>query len=65
MIIYTAILSICNRMGCYLEKRFYKMFSESSTVVLQLPYCPGRQGNSQKIIYKTSFTSNTFHPTYR
>ena len=25
-------------------KRFCKMFSESSTVVLQLPCCPGKQG---------------------
>ena len=30
--------------GYYLEKGFCKLFSESSTVVLQLPSCPGKQG---------------------
>ena len=28
------------RLGCYLEKRFCRLFSESSTVVMQLSFCP-------------------------
>ena len=31
------------RKGCYLEKRFCKLFLESSTVVLQFPCCLGKQ----------------------
>ena len=29
-----------------------KIFSARSTVVLQLPCCPGKQGNSQKNVHK-------------
>ena len=32
------------RTGRYFGKRFCNMFSVSSTVVLQLPCCPGKQG---------------------
>ena len=31
------------RTGCYLGKRFCKIFSETSTVVLQLPCCSAKQ----------------------
>ena len=35
---------IITRLGFYLEKRLSKLFSESSTVEMQLPCCPGKQG---------------------
>ena len=37
-------LHFCTRKGYYLDKRFCKMFLKCSTFVLQLPSCPGKQG---------------------
>ena len=37
------ILSLYRWKGGYLEKRFCKLFSENSTVVLPLPGCQGKQ----------------------
>ena len=33
----------CTRLGCYLKKTFCYLFSEGSTVILQLSFCPGKQ----------------------
>ena len=52
-------VNFCTRLGCYLEKRFCKLFAENSTIVLQLSLSPCKQGNSQKIAYKTSSASNS------
>ena len=35
---------LCTRTGRYLGKMFCKMFSESSIVLLHLPWCSGKQG---------------------
>ena len=39
-------------------KRFCKMFSESSIVVLPLPSCPRKLGELSKIVYETSYPRN-------
>ena len=40
----------------YLGKRVCKMFSESSTTILNLPFWPGK-GNELSIVYKNSYPS--------
>ena len=40
----------------YLGKRVCKMFSESSTTILNLPFWPGK-GNKLSIVYKNSYPS--------
>ena len=51
------------RMGFYLEKRFCKLFSESCTVVLQLPCWPSKQGELSNFFFTKPLLQITVLPT--
>ena len=51
----TLILRRAFSRALYLGKRFCKIFSESSTAVMQLPCCPGKHS----LVYKTSYQSSS------
>ena len=46
------------RTGLFLVKMFCRMFSESSTVELQLACCPGKQGEFSKKKFIISYKSS-------
>ena len=54
---------ISTKTGCYLGKRFGKTCSASSTVVLQLPCCPGKQGKLLKKLSTKPLTQVTARPS--